>query len=346
MKFKQIFSLILVLSLFGSIAAFAAAPGSTDDPLISKSYIDNTYRVQVMAEPNQLLKDSIKILEYKLNQAAGTDPTEPKTLRISQNGSFTAGSGSSFTLISGTASVSSLAGALIDVTDGKTLSSGSALSSGHRYVAAGNSSVAVKASSAAVLAILGDVSVSSGLTVSFPDVLPHNWFYSSVLYAAERGLVNGRDTGYFDPEDYMTVAEAIKLGACIHQLYHQGSVTLVNGSPWYMSYVYYAAENGIISKIYSNYDAKINREEFVNIFYSALPADEYTQINTIGANSIPDVSASHPYYSRILAFYRAGILTGKTTAGDFLPKDNIKRGEVSAIIERMLEESARKSFTL
>lgn len=347
MKFKRTVSLLLAVSAVVCLSsAFAAEPGSREDPLVSKSYVDETYAAEVMSQPKQLLADSVAVLEYKINQISAIQGTSAHLFNVSSGGRITANSGSSFILLSGAAAVYSASGTLIDITDGRTLSTGAALSTGHRYVAAENSIITVSVSLPTKISAQGDVNTTSTTPVSFLDVGKDAWFYSSVTYAVERGIINGRDSGLFDPDGFVTVAEAIKLGACMHQLYYEGGVSLVNGNPWYMSYVEYANQNGIINKTYTDYDAKITRDEFVNIFFSSLPSSEYTPINEIKSGSIPDVEETDPYYDRILSFYRAGIVTGKDSEGSFCPKDRILRSEVSALVERMLEKSTRKSFTI
>jgi len=341
MKSKRIISFLLALSVFAGMAsAVAASPGSAEDPLVSQSYVDGDYSSKVLNEASQSLKNSVAILEYKLNQLSSVSGMSSHMLNAASGKRITANPGSSFILLSGSASVQSATGTLIDLTEGRTLAMGGTLSAGHSYVAAENSIIVLNVNSTARLSCMGDVNVTS-TTVSFNDVTASNWFYEDVLYAVDRGIIDGRSEEVFDPENNLTVAEAIKLGACMHQLYYTGSITLTNGNPWYMSYVEYAALNGILTKTYPDYDAKISREEFVNIFYSALPSSEYNVINSVGDDAIPDVKPSDPYYSRIITFYRAGILTGMTDYLDFCPKDNIRRSEVSALVRRMLEKDAR-----
>ena len=179
----------------------------------------------------------------------------------------------------------------------------------------------------------------------FVDVFESDWYYGDVYSANKMGLIDGRTKTLYKPADNMTYAEAIKLAACMHQYCNEGKVTLQNGTPnWYNSYVRYASRNGIPWD-YNNYNAKITREDFVHIFFSALPKDNYVAINTV--TKIPDItSGSNKYYSEILSFYKAGILTGSDSKGTFHPKSNIKRSEVAAIISRMMEPSARRSFKI
>lgn len=180
----------------------------------------------------------------------------------------------------------------------------------------------------------------------FNDVPDSAWYRSDVEIAHKNALINGTSSSTYSPENNMTIAEAIKLSACMHQLYHEGSVTLTSGSPWYSTYVDYAMTYDIISQPYSDYNTKITRREFVNIFYGALPETEYEAKNTVSTGAIPDVSMTALQANKIYAFYRAGILTGSDAKGTFNPESNIKRSEVAAILTRMFDESARRSITL
>ena len=195
------------------------------------------------------------------------------------------------------------------------------------------------------------VTVSDGKYVfPFADVPTDAWYYNNVLIAHKNGLVNGKTETEFMPNDNMTVAEAIKLAACMHQLYYDGEVTLVNGKPeWYSTYMDYALANNIIEFDYSlDANKTITRQEYIYIFYKALPESEYTAINFVADNAIPDVKfmSTAQFPPRIYAFYRAGILEGSGDERNFLPHDNIRRCEVAAILTRMFDHSERKTFTL
>lgn len=133
----------------------------------------------------------------------------------------------------------------------------------------------------------------------------------------------------------------------MHQLHHDGAVTLTNGNPyWYSSYVQYTLDNGIIDSAYPNYNAQVTRRDFVHIFYHALPISEYALKNSVADNAIPDVKSTDTYSAEIYRFYRAGILVGSDAKGTFNPASNIMRSEVAAILTRMFDEAARKSVTL
>ena len=183
----------------------------------------------------------------------------------------------------------------------------------------------------------------------FTDVPANAWYYNDVANAVEMGLINGTSTTSYSPNDDLTIGAAIKLAACMHQKYHTGAVTLKNGTVnWYDTYVEYAEKNGIIYRDEWDeaYNKKATRQEFVTIFYKALPHTEYPEINDIDANAIPDVPMDIGYASVVYGFYRAGILTGSDANGTFYPNRNIQRSEVATIISRMMDKSARKFIVL
>ena len=184
----------------------------------------------------------------------------------------------------------------------------------------------------------------------FIDVLRDSWYYSSVYRAHENGLIDGVGGRRFDPDATLTVAQAIKLSAALHQLDRTGEVSLKNGAGnWYDAYVSYAVANGILEERYAGYsreqmNAPVTRGEFVHIFHGAL--EHYEQLNTVADNALPDVKLGDAFAAAIYELYRAGILHGNDTAGTFRPESTIKRSEAAAILLRMFEPSARKSFTL
>lgn len=347
---KRILSLVLALVLLCSLgAAFAAdSPGSAKNPLISRSYLDTTFRDAVMTGALQNLSDSMRVLEYKLSQAGqAKSGVAYATAMPKATVSMTSGAG--FSIIFGSGRLSASSGTVLDLTDGTAVSVGETLKSGHRYLAAENTIATATAVTGMKLALYGSAGVQSSGRLDFTDVPDTVWHFPYVAYAATNKLVNGRTATTYEPDANLSIAEAIKLAACMHQLHHQGSVTLQNHTDpaaWYKTYVDYAAQNGIVSKTYPNYNAAITRSEFVAVFYGALPSSEYPVVNTVGDNKIPDVKLSNANAQQIYTFYRAGIVNGSDASGNFLPVSNIKRSEVATIVTRMFEKDARVSISL
>ncbi|MEG1730314.1 MAG: S-layer homology domain-containing protein [Oscillospiraceae bacterium] len=349
MKIKKFLSGVLALTILcGGAAAYAAGtPGSAQDPLISKSYVDSSFSNDVMIKPLEELQNSMTVLRYKLQQATVTPPKGDYTQALPSGSSLYLSQGSGFALLSGGGMIVNKGHSLLDLSTGLNIPNGTPLSPGHRYLSASGGNPSVTITNPSLVKIYGNVQVTPGSGVSFSDVTSEKWYYKDVTYAVEKGLINGRGGGIYAPEDFLSIAEAIKLVSCIHQRYNTGSVTLTNDPTlWYKPYVDYAASNGIVTKTYPNYNTKISRQEFVSVFFAAMPDSEYSVINSVSDNAIPDVKQSHVYSKQIYAFYRAGILVGSDATGAFLPDSNIKRNEVAAILTRMFEKTARQKITL
>lgn len=181
---------------------------------------------------------------------------------------------------------------------------------------------------------------------SFTDVSPESWYYEDVDNAVRLGIINGKSETTFAPDDNLTYAEAIKLAACMYQLYKDGSVYLVSGgNPWYQTYVDYAKSHFIIDRDYE-YNAKATRAGYIEIFANALPDGALSAINNVPDDSIPDVPSSEAYAPAVYKLYRAGILTGVDKEHNCKPLSTIKRCEVAAIITRMMDETKRLTFSM
>ena len=338
---KRLIVLALTLLLLcGTVTASAA--GSASDPLVSKSYADSW--------ASSLVEDAAEGIDAALRPAFEQSGQSGGSARVSLSAGqvLSLKEGASVTLLSGSATVSITSGAFLNVSVGGEATNGR-INPNQMYIVCEGSSASVTASSASTLLVGGSYSASSALT--FSDVPAGSWYAEYVYAAVDLGLIDGVAEGRYGPDESFTLAQAIKIAACMHQLYHEGAVTLTNGSPWYTTYVDYAVRNGIAPESYgalsrAEYDSPISRRDYVRLFYNALPASEYLAINNIADGAIPDVAAGSIGSEEIYAFYRAGILDGSLADGSFLPDSGIKRSEVAAIIARMFDDSLRKSVTL
>ena len=195
------------------------------------------------------------------------------------------------------------------------------------------------------LAVSMSVSVKAVTSNPFIDVSDEAWYHEDVIKAVETGIINGKTDTEFMPEDFLTYAEAVKLAACMNQVYLNGNVTLTSGTPWYQPYVDYCKINNIIKKNY-DYNANATRAGYIEIFASALPDSAFEEINNIPNGSILDVKSGATYAHYVYKMYRAGILTGVDALHNCKPDDNIKRSEVAAIISRMMDEGNRVKFDM
>ena len=181
----------------------------------------------------------------------------------------------------------------------------------------------------------------------FYDVDSNDWFYEPIKSAWGQELIDGVTARYYMPDNTLTVAQAVKLAAALHQKQSVGFVTLQNGGThWYDNYVNYAVANSLIEAAYQSKSAEamnaaVTRAEFVHILSKLLNTGA---INTV--NSIPDVKSGDAYADEIFAFYRAGILTGSDRLGTFHPTSSLKRSEAAAILVRLYDATQRQYITL
>jgi len=168
----------------------------------------------------------------------------------------------------------------------------------------------------------------------FTDVKSSNWFYGDVEKSFRLGLMNGKSDTTFVPDGTVTLAEAITVAARMNAIYNGQTITQGTGNNWYQPYVEYATKKAIItSGQYNDYTALATREQVALMFVRALPASWYTQKNLF--LTIPDVPASSASFGAIQRLYNAGVVTGVDDKYNFKPADNIKRSELSAIINRV-----------
>ncbi|MBQ4369681.1 MAG: S-layer homology domain-containing protein, partial [Oscillospiraceae bacterium] len=167
---------------------------------------------------------------------------------------------------------------------------------------------------------MSNFSRSKTYSNQYSDVSSSYWAYGAIKTCYETSLMQGSD-GTFKPTNNLTVAEALVMACRVHQIYHTGSNTLTNGTPWYQPYIDYAISNSIINEgDFSSYTANITRADMAYIFSRALPTKELGKLNNIG--EIPDLNdAPERDRNPIALLYFSGILTGSDVYGTFHPND-------------------------
>lgn len=380
---RKVLAFLLCISLlpFGSVYA----AGTAEDPFISESYIKGTF-IPAVENVIKALFDSIT----SDGEESSAPSTGMITENLPAGKDIVLSSGQSIIILSGYARVSKDKGSIVNATMGLEAESG-ILYKNHRYIVCEDSSATVHILKASTVymsenAKIQDTPVQSPapetpVTVTpypyaptpsplpmptpspsstpqaakpampFTDIRPGNRYYKSVLCIYEKGLITGMTPTLYAPGNDLSFAEAIKLAACLHQLYNEGSVSLESGSIWYESYLDYCLEKGIVSRKPTEMGSHVTRREFVEIIYNAMPEKEYGAINIIPEGSLGDVDISSVWGEKVYVFYRAGILTGVTkdsvhAVHDFVPEDYISRAEAASLINRMLDEDARIPFVV
>ena len=195
----------------------------------------------------------------------------------------------------------------------------------------------------------GTLPPASAAALPFTDVAGDAWYYNSVKFVYDAGIIKGTSATTYEPLKSISRAEAITLAASMHQRYVNGSVTIAAGSDkWYSNFVTYAIDNGIFTMPDFTYSAitaeqyfaePISRATFVSYFAYALPEGALTATHYGVGGPTPDVDIEHFAYREVNLMKSWGIVSGVDAAGNFKPDLQINRAEVAVIVERMLKNA-------
>ncbi len=168
----------------------------------------------------------------------------------------------------------------------------------------------------------------------FSDIPQTEWYASEVANAYELGLMNGIGDGLFAPDGNVTVAEAVTMASRAAAIYAGETIDTATAGEWFTPYVNYALSKGIIKDgQFEEYDRAAKRSEVAVIFKNAMPEGYFTAKNDV--TGIPDVSDKSAYAADLLTLYKAGVVMGSDSYGNFFPENNITRAETAAIVNRV-----------
>ncbi|MET3507418.1 S-layer homology domain-containing protein [Halalkalibacter oceani] len=178
-------------------------------------------------------------------------------------------------------------------------------------------------------------SVSADTPTSFPDVATNHWASDSIAYLVEKGAIEGRPDGTFDPNASITRAEAAKILAITLGLDVDSSAsTNFSDAANHWGSAYIAAIQEQAPGVIDGYtdgtfrpNRTITRQEMAKMIVTAydLEADpdvniDFTDNNSWGAEYV-DVLAS------------LGIVEG-VRAGQFQPQGNVTRAQTPVFVHR------------
>jgi|GEM_PF-5674175 len=175
----------------------------------------------------------------------------------------------------------------------------------------------------------------------YTDVAEDAWYYADVKAVSEAGLFRGTSETTFNPTGELKVIEAIVLAIRINIFFDEtnpAEPTAAEGT-WYDNYVAYAIEHEIITEgQFEDYNAVATRELMAVLFANAVP--ELTVINEDAAATDLEGNENADIINML---YKAGITQGKGE-GAFVPDAAIQRSEVAAIVNRLIDETARIGY--
>jgi len=184
---------------------------------------------------------------------------------------------------------------------------------------------------------------------SFSDVKSSDWFYSSVNYVADKGIMQGTSSTKFEPKTSLSRAMGVTL---LYRVAGSPSVSGVdipfndvkNGT-WYTDAVKWAYKNGIVtgkSNTYFDTNGNITRAEFATILNRYSDFMKYT-LPANRADFVTDVAKIPSWaFTAVTVMYKAEIINGRN-GGIFDPNAKITRAEAAAMIERFMKAPKNSS---
>jgi len=175
----------------------------------------------------------------------------------------------------------------------------------------------------------------------FGDVKKRDWFYLSVKFAYDFGLMKGTAEMEFSPNSYVTRAMFVMI---IYRMEKEpqaeGSVFVdVEIGGYYDRAVAWANANGIVSGVSKDRFAPndpITREQMATILYRYADFKGY-DIESNGNTAYSDSSSISGYARNAVSWAAANLLMKGNDDGSFLPNANATRAQAAAVFARMIE---------
>ena len=175
----------------------------------------------------------------------------------------------------------------------------------------------------------------------FGDVKKRDWFYFSVKFAYDFGLMKGTAEMEFSPDSYVTRAMFVMI---IYRMEKEpqagGSVFVdVEIGGYYDRAVAWANANGIVSGVSKDRFAPndpITREQMATILYRYANFKGY-DVESNGNTAYSDSSSISGYARNAVSWAAANLLMKGNDDGSFLPNANATRAQAAAVFARMIE---------
>lgn len=346
--------LIAAVLLIG-VGVAVAVGGSSTDPLISLSYIEDTYlpgvAERLQSRAAEKTKEAYSAAVSRLDALGEADVAQAEGTQAG-NGTYTPAQlkrgdslelkpGGSVLLYEGSARV--VSGVLADVTAGMKIVENGGLTTGHRYIATSSAPVSVQMTTAGKLGYQGEGKVTAGTDdgLPFQDVIPGNWFYDAVKFVYDRGYFSGVAEDRFAPNTPMNRA---MLATVLHRFSggsergEAGQFSDIPENTWYTDGVNWASSYGVVKGMGNGTyrpTTPVTREQMVTMLYRYLV--DYKKVETTQTDEMP----GFPDWEQVSDWAREsltwaienGLIKGRNT-GLLDPKGNATRAEVATVLQR------------
>lgn len=207
-----------------------------------------------------------------------------------------------------------------------------------------------KLTSLALLAVMVlGLAAPAAAAGTFSDVPENAWYAADVQDVQKYGIIEGVGGGRFAPTRTLTCAQAIAMAARTHaHIYNNVIPAASTESDWVDPYLDYALEHGVAEEgmlpMQPPYlDTACARELMALMFYRVIEKENNPILNRV--TDIPDIGTPEDD-PEVYSLYRFGILTGSDQYGAFYPNRSISRAEAAVILNRLLDQGKRKTFSL
>ncbi|MCP1110151.1 alpha/beta fold hydrolase [Ohessyouella blattaphilus] len=188
----------------------------------------------------------------------------------------------------------------------------------------------------------GDGTIDKELSpLLFTDVSTEDWFYSSVKFVSQRGIMTGLNPTFFGATENLARAQ---FAALLYKLEGSPSVEYDNrfsdvaDGQWYTKPILWAAQNGIVNGYKDGrfgVGDSINREQIATMLYSYSKFKGYDLSQSGDLSVFPDNSNVSAYAKKSLQWaVGVGFISG--TNGKLDPQGSAVRAQCAAIMMRYL----------
>ncbi len=182
----------------------------------------------------------------------------------------------------------------------------------------------------------------------FKDVPEKAWYYPSVMYANDNGLMRGVSETEFGPNETMSRAMIVTV---LHRMEKEPAAPAsgfkdVPAGKWYTVPVAWAAQKGIVNGTTPETfepNGNVTREQIAAFLYRYAGAAGYDVSQQADLTGFSDYNAISKYAGNALSWANANGLVKGTDNNRLAPKDNAKRCEVAAIFQRFCENIMKPS---
>lgn len=169
----------------------------------------------------------------------------------------------------------------------------------------------------------------------FVDVKPKDYFYDSVLWAANNGITNGVDMTHFAPQHTCTRGEMVtflwRAEGCPEPASAANPFVDVRDGDYFAKAVLWAYHAGVtngVDAVHFNPKAVCTRAQVVTFLHRVKGKPGHS-----GRNAFSDVSANAYYYDAVIWAADHGVTTG-TGNGVFSPNQRCDRGQIVTFLYR------------